>query len=529
MKTTNARPQTTIEDNWQERALRAEALLEETKKEIAYLKAQVRLLTAKRFGASRERTPENTSQLTLFADAFNEAEASAEPFSPEPDLTQVKGYQRKRRKGQRDELLQGLPENVIEYRLSEEEMVCPSCGHARHIMGQEVHRELRIVPAQFWVDVHVQYVYSCRHCEQHSDSHESCVVTAPRPKRAIPNSVASPSVVAYIMEQKFVMGSPLYRQEQEWERRGIHLTRQTMSNWLLYCAEHWLDPIYQRMKAHLLKRDIIQADETTLKVLNEAGKAAESKSYMWLYRSGREGPGIVLYEYQPDRRGCRPQEFLRGFQGFLQTDGYAGYNQVENVIRVGCWSHARREFDEAIKASGTKGRHSKAREGMEFCNKLFRLEREWQDLSPADRYEQRLIHSQPVLEDFLAWLHATREDVLEKSHLGQAITYCLNQWEPLTAFLRDGRLEIDNNRSERSIKPFVIARKNFLFCITPKGAQASAVIFSIIETAKENGLKPFEYLEWLLSQLPNATSNDLDQYLPWSDALPDHCRSPKTR
>lgn len=525
MENTIAPPQSTSENNWQERALRAEALLEDALKELEYVKAQVRLLTAKRFGASRERTPQE--QPSLFESVFNEAEATYEPFTPEPDLTEVKGYQRKKRKGQRDELLQGLPENVIEYHLPEEEIACPACGHPRHIMSKEIHRELRIVPAEFWVDVHVQHVYSCRHCEQHGD--EPNIVTAPRPQRAIPNSVASPSVVAHIMEQKFVMGNPLYRQEQQWERQGVHLSRQTMSNWLLYCAEHWLEPLYHRMKIHLLQRDIIQADETTLQVLDEAGKAAESKSYMWLYRSGREGPGIVLYDYQPSRQSCHPQEFLRGFTGFLQTDGYSGYNQVENVTRVGCWSHARRGFDEAIKASGGKEKHSKAKEGLEFCNQLFRLERKWKDLKPPERYEERLLHSKPVLEAFLAWLQDTQMGALAKSHLGKAITYCLNQWEALNGFLLDGRLEIDNNRSERSIKPFVIARKNFLFCITPKGAQASAITFSIIESAKENGLKPFEYLEYVLNQLPNATSQALDQYLPWSDTIPDHCRSPKPR
>ena len=265
--------QSTTENDWQERALRAEALLKQTLKELEYVKAQVRLLTAKRFGASRERTPQE--QPSLFELVFNEVEATSEPFSSEPDLTEVKGYQRKKRKGQRDELLQGLPENIIEHRLSEEEIDCPACGHPRHIMSKEVRRELRIVPAEFWVDVHVQHVYSCRQCEQHGD--EPNIVTAPRPQRAIPNSVASSSAVAYIIEQKFVMGTPLYRQEQQWQRQGIHLSRQTMSNWVLYCAEHWLEPLYHRMKSHLLQRDIIEADETTLQVLDEAEKGCSRR------------------------------------------------------------------------------------------------------------------------------------------------------------------------------------------------------------------------------------------------------------
>ena len=251
---------------------------------------------------------------------------------------------------------------------------------------------------------------------------------------------------------------------------------------------------------------------------------------MWVYRSGRYGPGMVLYEYQPSRAREHPQEFLRGFKGYLTTDGYAVYSGLpDDVINAGCWAHARRKFDEAIKASGGKKKNPKALEGVGFINKLYDVERDLKEHEPHSRYEERLVRSKPVLEAFLVWLQTTSRESLPQTHLGKAINYCLKQWKPLNTFLLDGRLEIDNNRTERSIKSFVIARKNFLFCVAPYSAKASAITFSLIESAKENELKPFEYLKYLLEELPNATSNDLDKYMPWSEEIPEYCKTPKNR
>ena len=517
-----------IEYSWQERALiaeeralKAEAELAKVLQKLQYVEAQLRLLTAKRFGRSSEKT--NKNQLQLFEDAFNEAEATAEPLAPEPELVTVQTHKRTKSKGNKGINLEGLPETVVEYRLPEEKLFC-SCGHERHIIGQEVTKELVVVPAQFSVTKHVQYVYSCRHCEAHGDGSSPVVVKAPKPNRAFPGSIASPSAVAHVIEEKYVMGVPLYRQEKQWERRGINLSRQNMANWIM-AAQHWLQPIYDRMKEELLKQYAIYADETTVQVLKEDGRRAEAQSYMWLYRSGRYGPGIVLFEYQPNRSKEHPREFLKGFKGYLVTDAYAGYNDVKGVTRVGCWAHARRGFDEAVKAAGKTVKNPKALEGLKFCNDLFDIEHDLENAEPQERYEQRLQRSKPVLEAFLVWLQKTKEECVQKSHLGKAVDYCLNHWKELSNFLLDGRLELSNNRAERSIKSFVIGRKNFLFCITPRGAQASATIYSIVESAKENGLKPFEYLKYLFTALPNATSKDLDDFLPWSNTLPDHCRT----
>jgi len=277
------------------------------------------------------------------------------------------------------------------------------------------------------VDVHVQHIYGCRHCEVHGDGETPFVVSAPKPKRAFPGSIASPSVAASIIDEKFVMGVPYYRQEQQWTRRGCSISRQNMANWVIRAAETWLAPIYEHMKGLLLAEPIVLADETTVQVLQEEGKKAESKSYMWLYRTGRYGPGIVLYEYQPSRAREHPREFLKDFKGYLVSDGYQAYTGISpDIINAGCLAHARRGFTDAITIAG-KNKNAKASEGLDFCNRLYKLERKWHDLEPEQRYEERLLYSKPLLEAFLVWLQETHEIAVPKSHLGKAVTYCLNQ------------------------------------------------------------------------------------------------------
>jgi len=303
--------------------------------------------------------------------------------------------------------------------------------------------------------------------------------------------ITSPEAIAHIMTQKFVMGTPLYRQEQDWNRQGIMLSRQTMSNWLLKATEDWLEPIYDVLHEMLCTYDVLHADETTLQVLHEPGKTAQSKSYMWLYRtSGYNNYGransmpIVLYDYQPDRRAKRPAEFLQGFKGYLHTDGYDGYHGLpDDIVIVGCFAHARRKFDEALKSMPEKDREgSNVLRGKRYLDKLFELERTFADLSPKERFAKRQELAKPVLEEFFVWLEKFGD--MTKTPLGKAKHYALGQRKYLERYLLDGRLEISNNRAERSITPFVIDRKNFLFANTPRGAKASAIMFSIIETAK---------------------------------------------
>jgi transposase len=511
----------TIEKLQEENILLKQQIAELSTK-VNWFEEQFRLNQHRLFGRSSEQTP--ATQINL----FNEAETEAKPEVPEPTVEEIT-YKRRKRCGHREEMLKDLPVEVVEYRLPENEQTCSCCGGPLHEMSTEVRQEIKIIPAQASVVKHVRYVYGCRHCERNEIS--TPIKTAPMPNPVLPGSLASPTSISYIMSQKFVEGLPLYRQEKQWERLGVEISRQTMANWMIQGSERWLRPLYERMRYHLLQKDILHADETTLQVLHEPGRATSTTSYMWLYRTGRDGPPIILFDYQTTRASKHPARFLEKFKGYLHVDGYVGYDGLSDITLVGCWAHARRKFDEALKAMPATGNAdpSAAQEGLEFCNKLFAIERELHDAKPEERYKGRLEKSGPVLDAFLEWLKYQTPRALPKGATGQAIQYCRNQWGKLTAFLKDGRLELDNNRGERSIKPFVIGRKNWLFANTPKGASASAVIYSVVETAKENGLNPFAYLTYLFEQLPNVDLNDptvIDSLLPWSTVLPDRCKVP---
>ncbi len=498
---------------------------QELEAKLKWYEEQFRLLQKQIYGEKKKKTNEDQLSLPL----FNEAEDTAAPKVEEPALDTIT-YTRKKKRKTRDELMEGLPVEIIEYELSPEDQVCSCCGHEAHKMSEEIRKELQIIPAQVKVVKHVRHVYACRQCE--SEGLETPIVTAQMPSPLFPKSYASPSIVAYIMNQKYVEGLPLYRQESQLKYLGVDLSRQTLSNWMVEGADRWLAQIYTRMREHLLKEDIMHADETTLQVLKEPGRSAESKSYMWVYRNGRGRPPNILFEYQRTRASKHPKKFLSDFTGYLHVDGYGGYDSIPNITLSGCWSHARRYFDETLKAlpKGADQSRLTATEGLKYCNQLFDVERECLDKTPKARFEIRLKRSKPVLNAFLAWLKTQTPKVLPKSALGKAIKYCRNQWHKLIVFLEDGRLEIDNNRSERSIKPFVIGRKNFLFSNTPKGAKSSAIIYSIVETAKKNKLIPFEYLKYLFEQLPNidiTNKEAVDQLLPWSPSIPIYCQSTK--
>ena len=433
-------------------------------------------------------------------------------------------YERTKKKPGRKELIPDLPVVVVEHRLPEGELGCGRCDGLKHKMSEIVRYELEFRPAKARMIKHVYYVYGCRGCER--EGTEVPIVVAPGPKALIPKSFASPSSVAYVMTMKYVDGLPLYRQEKHLERMGVTLGRSVLSNWMLKGADY-LEVLYGTMKQMLLEREVLAADETTVQVLKEPDRPAEAKSYMWLYRTGGgSDPPIVLFDYQTSRSSDHPKKFLKGFRGHLHVDGYQGYEGIAFVILVGCWAHARRKFDEAIKAlpPDLRKKPSKAREGLDMINTLFVIERKLKGRTDQERKEQRDLLSRPVVESFRTWLDSLVDAVLPKSSLGAAITYCRKQWPKLIRFLEDGRLELDNNRAERSIKPFVMGRKAWLFANTPRGARASAVIYSIVETAKENKLNPYEYLLHLFEQLPNVdvkNSDVLQKLLPWNVVLPE--------
>jgi transposase len=492
----------------------------ELTQQVKWLMEQMRLVRQKRFGASSEKSKYDQYNL------FNEAEATADQRIAEPELTEVQRHYRKKSKESQERLPDDLPLEVVEHYLPEAEQACPECGSKLHIMGKEVRREFKLIPAKGIIVEHIKYVYACRECETNACGVP--IIKAPMDQPVIKGSFASPEAVAHIMTQKFANGMPLYRQEQEFNRMGIGLSRQTMSNWLIRCSEDWLEPIYDALHQMLCKQEILHGDETVLQVLHEPGKSAQSKSYMWVYRTSRDaGMPIVLFDYQPDRRAERPLEFLKRFSGYLHTDGYAGYHKLpERIIVVGCWAHARRKFDEALKAIPEKDREcSGALRSKRYCDKLFEIERQLVDCTAKERYEKRQELAKPVLDEFLSYLYSAK--AAPKSGFGRAVHYTIEQWKYLERYLLDGRLEISNNRAERSIKPFVIDRKNFLFANTVRGAKASAIIFSIIETAKENGLNPYTYLTYIFRNAPNwdirNDVNAIQNLLP--SFVPEYCKS----
>lgn len=503
----------TNENTVENRIEKLYSVIEEKDHEIAalnekvnWLMEQFHLAKHKQFGTSSEQT--SNGQLSL----FNEAESNADLTAPEPGITEVKAHYRKKTRLITDRLPEDLPVEVINHELPEEDRICPDCGSRLHVMGHETREELKIIPAKAVIVRHVRHVYACRHCEERSTNVPIIKVDMPNP--VIKGGFASPEAVAHIAVQKFVMGSPLYRQEQEWGQNGILLSRQTMSNWLIKACEDWLEPIYAELKHRLCAHEVLHADETTLQVLKEDGKPAQSKSYMWHYRtSGEATHQIVLYDYQPDRKAAHPEAFLKDFKGWLHADGYDGYHRLPNTICVvGCWAHLRRKFDEALQTLPKDKRgSSEAAKGIAYCDRLFHLEKQFASLSPENRKTERERLSQPLVTEFYAWIDSLR--ALPKTLLGKAAYYAASQRKYLVRYLLDGRLEISNNRAENSIRPFVMGRKNWLFSNTPNGARASAVYYSLIVSAKENGLIPYEYLSKVFALAPNGT--DVSVLLPW--------------
>lgn len=498
----------------------------ELEQQVKWFMEQIRLAKHKQFGVSSEQT--NIEQINL----FNEAEVTADLTAPEPSLTGVKAHCRKRTRLTTDKLPEDLPVEVIEHELPEEGRVCPDCGGELHTMGREIREELKVIPAKAVIVQHVRHVYACRNCEDTSD--HVPVVKAYMPEPVIKGGFASPETIAHIASQKFMMASPLYRQEQEWKQNGIRLSRQTMSNWLIKACEDWLEPIYEEMKFRLCGHNILHGDETVLQVLKEPGKTAQSKSYMWLFRtSGEAKHQIVLYDYQPDRKHTHPEEFLKGFSGYLHADGYDGYHKLpENITVVGCWAHLRRKLFDALKTlPRDKQQDSNAAKGVAYCDKLFHFEKQFASLTPGKRLKEREKLSRPLIGEFYDWIGHL--NALPNTLLGKAAYYAQSQRKYLERYLLDGRLEISNNRAERSIKPFVIGRKNWLFSNTPKGARASAVYYSLVVTARENGLNPFEYLAWIFTNAPNIGKpgyvSAIGDFLPGSAALPQKVFTPKPK
>jgi hypothetical protein len=352
---------------------------------------------------------------------------------------------------------------------------------------------------------------------------------SPMPYPVIQHSMASPSTVAWIMHQKFVNHLPLYRQENEWKMLGINLKRETMSNWILTAARDWLIPLVDLMHKKLLQEKYLHADETTVQVLNEEGRSNTTNSYMWVYSTGRHcEKQIRIFEYQPGRSGEYPLEFLKGFSGFLHTDAYSGYKKVPEITRCLCWTHLRRYFRDALPKDTHSPEATIPSQGVRFCSKLFTIEETLENLTSEERKSERLKQEKPVLEAFWSWVDSVKNKVLPKSKIGEAINYALNNKAEFMNYLEDGNCSISNNLSENSIRPYTLGRKNWLFSGSPRGADASAAVYSMVESAKANGLNPYKYLYFIFSELPGVQFGQnpefLEDYLPWSSDVQAACK-----
>lgn len=470
--------------------------IEDLRSELEGLKEQLRLWKKRMFAPSSEAAP---GQHTLFDEAETAASATAEPPAEE---VEVGGH---RRRPRRTVIPPELPRVEQVHELAEDERRCPHDGAELVEIGAETSEELDVVPARIRVIRHIRKKYACRCCEEH-------VVRAPRPVKLIPKSLASAGLLAEVAVAKYQEALPLYRQEARFARLGIELPRATLAGWMVRIGEA-LAPVIERLRSELLTAAVIHADETPVQVLKEPGRQATQGSYMWVQAAG-QGPPIVLFHYAPSREAAVVAELFGDYAGTVVSDGYAAYGAASGARHAGCWAHARRYFHEALKAQSS-ARAGKARVGFNEIQRLFRLEKSWKELSPAERLAERRKHASPLIEKLRQWLEHSLPQVAPRTATGKALGYLERQWEKLTRFLDDGAVPIHNNLAENKIRPFVVGRKNWLFSATPGGAHASAALYSVIETAKANGLEPYCYLRWLFERLPTASDVEaLDRLLP---------------
>lgn len=475
------------------------------KTQVLLLQEKLNIALAKRYAASSEQLAPDQIRL------FNEAEVDADGQDAEqtPVIDSVPVAAHPRHKTGRKPLPDHLPRIEVIHELPDAERYCDHDGAPLTEISAVISEQLDIIPAQIRVLRHLRKTYACA-CGR-------CIKAAPLPAQPIPKSLASPGLLAHITVSKYQDALPLYRQEQILQRIGVDIPRATLANWMLQAGQ-LIQPLINLLRDRLLAYDIVQMDETTVQVLNEPGKTAQSKSYLWLQRGGRPAQPILLYDYDPGRGAGVPKRLLEGFQGTLQTDGYDGYNAavaVHQLTHIGCFAHARRKFDEAIKAQGKHQRRGLAHRGLAMIQKLYGVEKAMRHAAPEERYTYRLKHAGPMLNELRAWLDESLPQVPPQSATGKALNYLHNEWTKLIGYLNDGRLEIDNNRAENAIRPFVIGRKNWLFSHSVCGVKASANLYSLIETAKANGHEPYAYLARVFAELPKAdTVEAIEALLP---------------
>ena len=498
--------------------------LHASNEKMQLLMEQVILGKQKRFGRSSEKM-EDTSQI-CFCEVdgtivfFNEAEAVCDLNAAEPEDLELKLPKQPKRKGKKEADLSGLPVRRIDHYLSEEELEAEFGVKGWKQLPDAISRKYYFVPAKVEVEEHHIGVYASK-----TDEH---MVKADHPKALLHGSLVSPSLGAAIINGKYVNAVPLYRLEQEFQRYSLRITRQNMANWCIRLAEEYLSILYDYLHKELYFYHVIQADETPV-LVNHDGRKAGSKSWMLVYRSGQlyQQRQIVLYEYQQTRNASHPREFLKGYDGICVTDGYQVYHTLEKELEeltiAGCWVHCRRRFDEALKLiPKSYQKESNAFLLMKQIQAIYREEGKLNNLSSDERLKQRQAVIKPLVDAFFAYLKTI--NVSKKDKFGDAVGYARNQEKYLRVFLTDGDVPIDNNASERAIRGFCIGKKNWQMIDTIHGAKSSAIIYSIVETAKANNLKPFDYVQHLLEEIPKHMNDKdcsfLEDLLPWSEKLP---------
>ncbi|MGF7060941.1 transposase [Brassicibacter mesophilus] len=505
-------------------------IIESLRKELQRANENVEFLLKKLYGRKTEKTSAIDGQLVIEEVAlglFNEAEVTKDftvlepvPFE-EPVRRTRSGYKRKA-------AFKNIPQQDQVYKLEESQRNCPKCGDNLSVVGKKFLRsEIKYIPAEISIVNIYQETYECKKCKIEG---LPSIFNPYTPEPVLQHSYATASSVAWTMYQKFVQAVPLYRQEKDWKQMGFPISRATLSNWILKTSEEWLMPVVERLQEELLKVKYLHCDETPVQVLNEPGKKNTTKSYMWVYSTSTHADhGIRIFKYAAGRAGENASKFLQGFSGFLHTDAFSGYGKVKGIRHCLCWAHVRRYFNDAMPKDTKSQEATLPATGIAYCNQLFDWERKFKDLSPEERKIKRLEKEKPILEAFWSWAETALTQVLPKSRIGAALQYAINHKEKLQTYLEDGNCVISNNIAENSIKPFTVGRKNWEFCGSPEGAKASACVYTLVETAKANGLNPYKYLEFILSRIPgsNFKTNPkvLDLMLPWDSLIQKTCKA----
>jgi len=504
---------------------------------------QINVLNKMIFGSKRESTKiegeiTEGEQCTLFEE--NDKEGLDNAVKNEVEEITVykrKGKNQNTRAGIKRSALKGAKIIQKEYKLDGEMAKCDECGKELKIIGKEiVRKDVEVIPPEIRINVYIRYKYKCESCEDKAEEYESVKIieTAP-PKALLPHSFVSPSLATEIIYEKYYKGVPLYRQEQMWDEKGLVIPRSMMANWCIKLNDYYLKPIYDMMLKEIKNNsEVLHADESVIQCNKEKGRKASSKSYMWVLATGKEEEKKgVIFKYNSSRSAKVAQEFIKGYTGILVTDGYEVYDSIENVTHAECWTHMRRYFLESVPLDSQKQliKTSEGYKGVEYCDELFKIEREIEELKKVRNVTNEEIvqirkkKSEPILKNFNDWVNLTSQKIILNDKLKKAITYATNQRKELSEFLNDGRIPLCNSLVERAIRPFAIGRKNWIFADSVAGAETNAVMYSIIESAKQNKLNVQKYIRYLLEELPQeeniADEEVLQKYMPWSKTLPE--------